>query len=209
MPNTPINPRKALAGIYLAKGVSQKKSLELAGYAKGTARAPHEGLRAAQCLQEARKLDGTGVVSRLPLLIRGKLETAIEDTPADSAHLLRLVRAADHIERYHGVGKGQAEDSSGNAARTVVERLTLIQNLTVVAREKGILPAEAEIVEPIGESDPGANRPADSGNMSFRPERNTGEVIISDADLTVDTKEVSESTSDNSQYVNLDSPLDF
>ena len=193
----PINTRRALAGIYLAQGLTQKKSLEMAGFSPSTANAPHPSSRAAACIQEARKLDSTGVVSRLPLLIRSKLEGAIEDTPADSAHLARLVRAADHIERYHGAGKGAADTSGNGDARTVVERLTLIQNLVVVAREHGILP------ERIGESADGDNSPADSVNSGFRPDHNTAEVIKSDVDLTVDSATLTDSTSDKMQYVNL------
>ena len=181
-----LHVRKAIAGIYLAEGATQKEALTRAGFAPGTARAPHKGLRAAQCIAEAEKLDSAGIVSRLPRLIRSKLAAAIEDTDPNSANLQRLVRAADHIEKFHGAGKDQLPESGPRGVKTIIERLEFVQNLTIIARERGILP------DPIGES----RNIGDASSAEPHPR------ITSATPQVIDAQCVTGPASDNDESVN-------
>ena len=108
---TPLNPRKAMAGLKILQGMRIGDALREAGFSKWTARAPAaKGLDAMGCLEEATKLDPECKPANLLASARrvfGKKLRQLEDDE-EILKLARpgeIARTAEVAERYYGAGE--------------------------------------------------------------------------------------------------------
>ena len=142
-PETRVNMRKALAGIYLLRGEgSQLKCLVKAGYSRATARIQTQaGLSAKACIAEAAKLDSRANPAKMLEVGRSRAMLAIESCDPTTVPLKDAMKMLDTVEKYYG--GHQLQPSSGGLA--LAERLAGIAALLAVARERGLPIQQAQL----------------------------------------------------------------
>ena len=133
-----LNVRKALTGQYLLQGERLVAARRLGGFRESTARGSGQrtGLTAEACVAESRKLASGAEPATLLNAVRQRFKTELDSYKPGSLALDRFARVVETAERHYGTTEttGGADDN-----RTMIQRLTVVQQLVVVATERGLL----------------------------------------------------------------------
>jgi hypothetical protein len=146
-----LNPRKALAGLNLLKGMSQRAALIAAGYSPATAKTPkHKGLDAKACIDAARMLDPScdpgKLVERARRALGRKLDRLMSDDAAfDKTSLAVFARNAEVVERWYG---DRAANDAGSSASHVVDALAWVSTIVAQLQAARTATSSGESPEP-------------------------------------------------------------
>ena len=134
----PLNMRKALAGVNLLSGMSQKQALLQAGYSPATAHNPgSNNLGVKHCVAEAKQLvptaDPATLIAAARRAFNDKLTAATASKAAlDKVRLGEIARAVDVAEKWYSPSVGDGEISP----RDWVDRTTWVAEALELLKQR-------------------------------------------------------------------------